>query len=203
MRRYLAAALATTLLAALAACAPAGGSPSQAQLPSTAPCASVAPNAAPAPGCLPPGSAGASAGESAGPASSFETGPTGTPIGDWTVTLTGGPSAGTYSGRDEMTCVTVAGGPTSVAANPVGSQIGHIAMVTGSGADDLIIVSAGGIEGGGSYQNNPNPAVTVDGPTITNGILHLEMSGTQVLSDETRTLLLEATCPLFPAETDG
>jgi hypothetical protein len=104
-----------------------------------------------------------------------------------------------------MTCVTGAGAPTSVAANPVGSRIGHIAMVTGSGADDLILVSAGGIEGGGQYQNDPNPAETLDGPTITNGILHLKMRGTQVLSDETRTLTLEATCPLFPNDggTDG
>ena len=135
---------------------------------------------------------------------SFETGPTGTPIGDWTLTLTGGPAAGTYSGRDEMTCVTLAGAPTSVVSNPVGSPpIGHIAMVTGSGADDKILVSAGGIEGGGGYQTS-GPAETLDGPTVTNGILHLEMSGTQILSDETRTLLLEATCPLFPAEpTDG
>jgi hypothetical protein len=104
-----------------------------------------------------------------------------------------------------MTCVTGAGAPTSVAANPVGSRIGHIAMVTGSGADDLILVSAGGIEGGGQYQNDPSPAETLDGPTITNGILHLKMRGTQVLSDETRTLTLEATCPLFPNDggTDG
>ena len=199
MRRSLPITVVATLLLGLAACAPGGGSPSQAGQPSTAPCGSEAPNAAPAPGCLPPGSTG----PSAGAVPSFETGPTGTPIGDWSLTLTGGPSAGTYSGRDEMTCVTGAGLPTSVAANPVGSPpIGHIAMVTGSGPDDKILVSAGGIEGGGGYQTT-GPAETLDGPTVTNGILHLEMSGTQILSDETRTLLLEATCPLFPAETDG
>ncbi|HTI29742.1 MAG TPA: hypothetical protein VL687_05235 [Methylomirabilota bacterium] len=188
MRRYLATAIAAGLMAALASCAPAASSQAQ---------PSASGSGLPGPGTLP------STAASAGAVPSFETGPTGTPIGDWSLTLTGGPAAGTYSGRDEMTCVTGAGLPTSVAANPVGSPpIGHIAMVTGSGADDKILVSAGGIEGGGAYQTS-STAETLDGPTVTNGILHLKMSGTQVLSDETRTLLLEATCPLFPAETDG
>jgi len=189
-RSLLITIVAAFLLGSLAACGAAGLTGSD--QPSASELAGGGASAPAAQGSSAPASAPA-----------FTTGPTGTPIGDWSVTLTGGPAAGTYSGRDEMTCVTVAGGPTSVAANPVGSQIGHIAMVTGSGPDDLIIVSAGGIESGANYQNDPNPAVTLDGPTITNGILHLEMSGTQVLSDETRTLTLEVTCPLFPAETDG
>jgi hypothetical protein len=175
MRRWLAIALASALLAA---CSPAGGSPSQADQPSAAP--------------------------SSGASPAFTTGPTGTPIGDWALTLTGGPSAGTYSGRDEMVCVTGAGLPTSVAANPAGSPpIGHIAMTTGGGLDDTISISAGGLEAGGNYQTSSGTAEVLEGPTVTDGILHLTMSGTDPFPSDPRTILLEVTCPLFPAETDG
>jgi hypothetical protein len=153
---------------------------------------------------VPPGSS-ASPGESAAAMPSFETGPTGTPIGDWSVTLTGGPSAGTYSGRDEIVCVTGAGLPTSVASNPVGSPpIGHFDMGTGGGGEDAIYVSAGGLEGGGNYQTSFGDAEVLEGPTVTDGILHLKMSGTDPFPGDPRTILLEVTCPLFPAEpTDG
>jgi len=159
-----------------------------------------------------PGDSGVPIGGSTAPAGSspsacgtpsFTTGPTGTPIGDWSVTLTGGPSPGTYGGRDEIVCVTGLGLPTSVASNPVGSPIGHFDMGTGGGGDDNIYVSTGGLESGGNYQTSSGTAEVVEGPTVTDGILHLKMSGTDPFPGDPRTLLLEVTCPLFPAETDG
>jgi hypothetical protein len=193
MRRCLATALAAALIAVLTACAPAGGSGSQ---PEATESASGAPLGAPS-------TAPASA-PSSNASPSFTTGPTGTPIGDWSLTLTGGPSAGTYSGRDEIVCVSGSGLPTSVASNPVGSPpIGHFDMVTGGGLDAGILVSAGGIEAGGNYQTTSGSAEVIEGPTVTNGVLHLKMSGTDPFPGDPRTLLLEVTCPLFPAETDG
>ena len=203
MPRVASITLACMLVAAVAGCgasglSPTGGaSPSAGGSPSTAPCASSDPQAAP--GCLPPGSPG----ESAGSVPSFTTGPTGTPIGDWSLTLTGGPSAGTYQGRDEIVCATGDGLPTSVASNPAGSPpIGHFDMVAGT-SDDGILVSAGGLEAGGNYQTSSGDAEVLEAPTVTNGILHLKMSGTDPFPGDPRTLLLEVTCPLFPAETDG
>lgn len=188
MRRHLATSLVAVLLAALTGCAPAGSSQAQPSASASGP---------PGPGTLP------STAASAGAAPSFETGPTGTPIGDWSLTLTGGPAAGTYSGRDEIVCVAGTGAPTSAGSNPVGSTIGHFDMVTGGAGDDGITVSAGGIEAGGLYGTASGSAEVLEGPTVTDGVLHLKMSGTDPFPGDPRTLLLEVTCPLFPAETDG
>jgi len=142
-------------------------------------------------------------------APAFTTGPTGTPIGTWTLVLTGGPSAGSYGGRDEMTCVSAPGVPTSVGFNPVGSPpIGHVDAGT-DGTVDSILVSAGGLEGGGNYQaRDGDPygsAEILEGPTVTDGVLHMKVSGTENAPGEPapRTMVLEVTCPLFPAESDG
>jgi hypothetical protein len=108
-----------------------------------------------------------------------------------------------------MICTSIAGGPTAVAFNPVGSPpIGHADAGT-NGTIDTILVSAGGLEAGATYQaSDADVSGSVDvlqGPAVTDGILRMTITGTQRFPGEPkrRTMTLEVTCPLFPAGTDG
>lgn len=196
MRRLLLQTLAATLVVGLAACAPSGSSnqPGASNSPSVVPCGPVPdPSVAPLPGCLP------------GSSPSFTTGPGGSPIGEWSLTLTGGPTAGTYGGSDEMICTGIAGGPMSVSFQPAGSPPIQQVDATTDGGDSSILVSAGGIESGATYMARTGQqfqTVVLGEATIQDGALSMSISGTQQYPGEgtERTMELSVDCPLFPAE---
>lgn len=198
MRRFLLPGLAATLALGLAACAPYGASSQRAvsNAPSSVPCGPTPDPSAFGTGCLPGGSP------------TFTTGPGGSPIGTWSLTLVGGPSAGTYAGSDEMICTGVAGGPMSVSFQPVGSpRVLQVDATTNAGAS-LMLISAGGIEMGGTYQaatGQQGQTVRLGHASIRDGALSLAISGTQRFPGEgpVREIQLTVDCPLFPAEPGG
>jgi hypothetical protein len=201
MRRPLSPALALLVLV-LVACAPTGSGsipPGLSQAPtteaSTAPCQPTpAPGASTAPGCLPPGPSTA-----VSPAGSSS--PGAAPIGTWSLTLGGlPPVAGDYGGSDEMICTALEGGPWAVSFNPVGADpIGHVDAVIDQEGNESLLISAGGVESGGTYVAGDatlgSSADVLEGPTVVNNVLHLKMHGVDLLK---RTIDLTVDCPLFP-----
>jgi len=176
-------------------------------------CGTASPSGNPSQAASAPASVGSSGASSAGAPSvgaspAFTTGPTGTPIGTWSLTLVGGPAAGEYQGSDEMICTGLADAPRSVIFQPVGSP--PIQQIDASTVDDesSILVSAGGLESGALYQARDgvlNQTVVLQEASIDDGILTFSIYGTQQYPGEEvrREMSLTAVCPLFPADTDG
>jgi hypothetical protein len=154
------------------------------------------------------GGGGQSAAPSTAGPPTFTTGPGGAPIGTWSLTLVGGPTPGEYGGTDEMICTGIAGGPMSVTFQPVGSPPVQQVDGTTDGPNSSILVSAGGLESGATYQavtNQEFQSVVLGEARIQAGVLTFSIHGTQQYPGEnvTREISLSATCPLFPAESDG
>ncbi|MGZ8562630.1 MAG: hypothetical protein ACXWWU_03325 [Candidatus Limnocylindria bacterium] len=146
----------------------------------------------------------ATSSEPSAPASPAPSG--GAPIGTWSLSLGGVPPvAGDYAGRDEMICTGLEGGPWAVSFNPVGSDpVGHVDAVIDQEGNRSLLVSAGGLEAGGTYVAGDATAGTsaevLEGPTVEGNVLHLKMHGVDLLK---RTIDLTVDCPLFPADTGG
>jgi hypothetical protein len=129
--------------------------------------------------------------------------------GNWTLVLTGPPVPGSYGGSDDITCVdgTPIGGPSSVGFNPIGADpVNHVSAVAGDADGDSISVGfAGDIERGGAYsasdRDRSGGHAEIRGISITDGVMHFSMSGTQIIetSEETitRTMLLTVDCPVL------
>lgn len=155
--------------------------------------------------CAPHGASTQPAVSSAASAS-FAVGPGGSPIGTWSLTLVGGPSAGTYGGSDEMICTGIPNGPMSASFQPVGSPPVLQVDATTNGGDTSMLISAGGPEMGGTYQagtGEQGQTVALGHATIQGGALSLFISGTQRFPGEgpVREIQLTVDCPLFPADS--
>jgi hypothetical protein len=176
----------------LVACAPAGsgGTPTQTPSPgSLQPGATATPVTTGTPGATP----------------AFTTGPSGTPIGTWSLTLVGGPIAGEYGGQDEMICVGLAGDPSvpiSVVFQPASSPpLQQVNATTSEGGSILVI--GGGIETAANYLSES--ATVVEASIDAAGIVHLSVTGTQRYPGEPglRQMSFVGACPLFPADEEG
>ena len=184
------ASLLVLAAAGLGACAPAASGVAS---PSATPIATAAATPAGTPAATP----------------AFTTGPSGTPIGSWSLTLVNGPTPGSWQGTDEMICVGAAGVPISVAFQPANAPPIQQIDAGAFGQEADILVSAGGIESSAIYQAETGQlfqtATVMEANIDAAGIVHLTVEGTQQFPGESavREISLTATCPLFPAETDG
>lgn len=178
-----------TLALILAAC----GTASTAQ-PSASTClTSDASDVAGAP-CDAGGGGGSGAGEGPGAGSPGQppatSEPTDSGLGSWTLTLVGGSKPGDYAGRDVMNCFYFEGG-WSLGFRPTASVILLITVANNAITPLLITVVVDDEDDNPvDYATDPDkpPAVVLEGPTVTDGVLSVKVQGAGVL--------LTAVCPV-------
>jgi len=103
-----------------------------------------------------------------------------------------------------MICTGMAGAQVSVTFQPAASPPIQQVDATSFGTDSGMLISAGGLESGALYQASGQTIEFVQAE-IHDGIVSMRIQGTQQFPGEpvVRRMTLDATCPLFPAETGG